>query len=234
VRIRAVLFDVGETLVHPAPSFPALFSQVLEREGHSRDEADVLAASSVVLERFSEASREREAWTLSPGSLPRVLDRRVPAHAGLARAAVGERPPRDPVRGVHDLDNYALFDDVHPVLASLREQGVGAGIVSNFEAWLEDLLDHLGVREQFPVRVISGLEGMEKPDLEIYARALERLGLPADQVAFVGDNPEFDVVPPMELGMTAVLIDRRERHPDHDGTRITDLRGLPRSLEAAS
>ena len=66
MTIRAVLFDVGETLVHPAPSFPALFSQVLEREGHARDEADVLAASAVVLERFSEASREREAWTLSP------------------------------------------------------------------------------------------------------------------------------------------------------------------------
>ena len=56
MTIRAVLFDVGETLVHPAPLFPALFSRVLEREGHTRDEADVLAASSVVLARFSEAS----------------------------------------------------------------------------------------------------------------------------------------------------------------------------------
>jgi hypothetical protein len=34
--------------------------------------------------------------------------------------------------------------------------------------------------------------------------------------------------------MTAVLIDRRERHPDHEGIRITDLRDLPRSLEEAS
>ena len=80
-----------------------------------------------------------------------------------------------------DLDNYALFDDVLPALASLREQGVAAGIVSNFEAWLEDLLVHLEIRNEFPVRVISGLEGMEKPDLEIYALALERLGLPADR-----------------------------------------------------
>ena len=234
MTIRAVLFDVGETLVHPAPSFPALFSRVLEREGHTRDEADVLAASSVVFERFSEASREREAWTLNPEAsrafwidvYQRMLvSLDLPSANGLRETLYA---------AFTDLDNYALFDDVLPALASLREQGVAAGIVSNFEAWLEDLLLHLEIRNEFPVRVISGLEGMEKPDLEIYALALERLGLPADQVAFVGDNPEFDIVPPMALGMTAVLIDRRDRHPDHDGIRITDLRDLPRSLEEAS
>ena len=234
MTVRAVLFDVGETLVHPAPSFPALFSQVLAREGHIREEADVLAASAVVLERFSEASRERQAWTLSPEASRAfwidiyqcmLVSLELPSANGLRETLYA---------AFTDLDNYALFDDVHPVLASLREQGIAAGIVSNFEAWLDELLEHLQVREEFPVRVISGLEGIEKPDLEIYAVALERLGLPADQVAFVGDNPEFDIVPPKALGMTAVLIDRRERHPDHDGIRITDLRDLPRSLEEAS
>ena len=33
VRYRAVFFDVGETLVHPAPSFPELFAQVLRTRG---------------------------------------------------------------------------------------------------------------------------------------------------------------------------------------------------------
>jgi FMN phosphatase YigB (HAD superfamily) len=83
------------------------------------------------------------------------------------------------------------------------------------------------------VRVISGLEGVEKPDPRIYELALARAGLPADEVAYVGDNPEFDVVPPAALGMFPVLIDRRERHPEHDGARITDLRSLLETLEAA-
>ena len=64
--IRAVLFDAGETLVHPAPSFPELFSQVLDASGHTRDEADRAGGVAVVLDRFSEAAREHEAWTLSP------------------------------------------------------------------------------------------------------------------------------------------------------------------------
>ena len=174
MTIRAVLFDVGETLVHPAPSFPELFSQVLEREGHTRDEADVLAASTVVLERFSEASREREAWTLSPEASRAfwidVYERMLvsldlPSANGLRETLYA---------AFTDLDNYALFDDVRPALASLREQGVAAGIVSNFEAWLEDLLAHLEIRNEFPVRVIAAWRGWRNPILEIYALALER------------------------------------------------------------
>jgi putative hydrolase of the HAD superfamily len=135
--------------------------------------------------------------------------------------------------GFTDLGNYALFDDVAETLDALAATGVTLGIVSNFEAWLDDLLALLDVRERFPVRVISGIDGVEKPDPRIYELALARAGVTADEVAFVGDNPEFDVDPPAALGMFPVLIDRRERHPQHEGTRITDLRALPLELEAA-
>ena len=52
--------------------------------------------------------------------------------------------------------------------------------------------------------VISGIEGVEKPDSRIYELALERAGVAADESVFVGDNPEFDVIPPSELGMFTV------------------------------
>lgn len=96
-----------------------------------------------------------------------------------------------------------------------------------------DLLGRLGVRDRFPVRVISGDVGIEKPDPRIYELALERAGVRADEAVYVGDNPEFDVIPAAVVGMTSVLIDRRNRFPHHDGLRITDLRDLPGSLEAA-
>jgi putative hydrolase of the HAD superfamily len=233
VRFRAILFDAGETLVHPAPSFPALFTQVLAGRGHARTEADVLAASATVFHRFSEAARDRDLWTTSPersaafwkGVYARMLEALdLPAADGL----------RDLLYATFtDLANYALFDDVLPMLDALAPSGATAGIVSNFEAWLEELLGHLEVRERFPVRVISGIEGVEKPDPAIFRLALARAGVgPADAV-YVGDNPEFDVDPAVALGMTAVLIDRRERFPDHDGPRIADLRDLAALLEAA-
>jgi FMN phosphatase YigB (HAD superfamily) len=88
------------------------------------------------------------------------------------------------------------------------------------------------VRDAFGVRVISGIEGIEKPDSRIYELALERAGVAADESVFVGDNPEFDVIPPAELGMFTVLVDRRNRHVDHVGARIVDLAELPALLEA--
>jgi putative hydrolase of the HAD superfamily len=226
VTYRAVFFDAGETLVHPAPTFPELFASIVTREGHVRTPEDVIVASAVVMDRFSEAARDQELWTTSPersrafwlGVYERMLVALdLPDGDGL----------RDTLyREFTDLRNYALFDDVPPALSELTEAGLGLGIVSNFEAWLDDLLLALGVRDAFPVRVISGLEGVEKPDPRIYELAMARAGVGAAESVYVGDNPEFDVDPPAALGMFTVLIDRRSRHEGHDGVRITDLADL--------
>ncbi len=108
------------------------------------------------------------------------------------------------------------------------------GVVSNFEEWLERLLESLGVTPYFDVRVISGVEGVEKPDPKIFQLALERMeALPAES-AYVGDSPQFDVEPATSLGMTGVLLDRRGRFPDHRGPRITSLEELPDVLGLAA
>ena len=82
----------------------------------------------------------------------------------------------------------------------------------------------------FDVRVISGLEGVEKPDPKIFLVALERLGAGAKESAYVGDNVTYDMEPAQEVGMTGVLLDRRARHPDFPGLRITSLDELPAVL----
>ncbi len=226
MRYRAVFFDVGETLVHPFPSFPELFAEVLDREGHHVLPDDVLQASRAVTHRFSQASRDGELWTTSPdrsrafwGSVYELMLEALalPAGNGL----------RDRLYAAFtDRANYALFDDVRPTLDQLTSDGYQLGIISNFESWLDDLLADLGLREVFDVTVISGIEGMEKPDPRIFRLALERAGIEANDAVYVGDNPEFDVDPPAALGMFPVLIDRRERLPDHVGARITDMANL--------
>jgi REG-2-like HAD superfamily hydrolase len=232
--LRAVLFDVGETLVHPAPSFPELFSVVLAAEGHGRSPEAVIDASRAVFHRFSEAARDVELWTTSPERSARfwksVYERMlgeldIPDDGHLADVLYAT---------FTDPANYELFDDVEPALDELEAAGLALAIVSNFEAWLEDLLGRLGVRDRFGVRVISGREGVEKPDLRIFELALERLSIEAADAMYVGDNPEFDVVPAATLGMTPVLIDRRGRYLDAEGTRIADLRELPRLVRAVA
>lgn len=232
--LRAVVFDAGETLVHPAPSFPELFSTVLARAGDQRSPDAVVEASRSVFHRFSEAAKDNELWTTSPERSARfwrsVYDRML-EELGLA----GRMDLRESLYATFtNPANYALFDDVVGALDELEARGLALAIVSNFEGWLEDLLELLGVRGRFPVRVISGLEGIEKPDAAIFERALTRLGVePADSV-YVGDNPEFDVDPAIALGMTPVLIDRRGRFPDAACIRIEDLRDLAVAIAGAS
>jgi putative hydrolase of the HAD superfamily len=230
VRYRAVFFDAGETLVHPSPSFPELFVRILEGEGHRVVPEDVIQASRAVTQRFSRASKHEERWTTSP-ERSRAFWLSV---YGLMLGALG-LPATDGLRqtlyeAFTDRSNYGLFDDVRPALERLAAEGRTVGLISNFEAWLDDLLADLGVRDAFSIRVISGVEGVEKPDPMIFRLALDRAGLDAADAAYVGDNPEFDVDPPAALGMFPVLIDRRDRYPDHRGARITHLDQLAGAL----
>jgi putative hydrolase of the HAD superfamily len=227
VGFRAVFFDAGETLVYPHPSFPELLARVLREEGHPVDPATIRESLHVVADRFARSARDGELWSVSP-----ERSRRFWAEVyGLLLAAVGVEL-RDGLRDrlyrtFTDLSNYRLFPDVELTLRQLRAAGLTLGVVSNFEEWLERLLESLGVTPYFDVRVISGVEGVEKPDPAIFRLALDRAGVLPGEAVYVGDSPMFDTEPAASVGMFAVLIDRRGRYPDHPGPRIASLEELP-------
>jgi putative hydrolase of the HAD superfamily len=233
VRFRAIFFDAGETLVHPHPSFPDLFAAVLAKEGFPVGVEAIHDQVHHVGDRFAQAARDEELWTTSPERSRAfwlsVYERFLTGLGLSADDGLHEVLYRE----FTDLANYALFEDVPPTLAALRGNGTLLGVVSNFEEWLERLLGQLGVLDVFDVRVISGLEGMEKPDPRIYRLALDRAGVEAEEAAFVGDSPEFDIRPPAAIGMFPVLIDRRDRFVGFEGPRIRRLTDLPALLEAA-
>jgi putative hydrolase of the HAD superfamily len=232
VRFDAVFFDAGETLVHPHPTFPDLFATILAREGYDVDAETIRRRIHVVSDRFSKAARENELWTTT-AEKSRAFWHDVYGiffeHLGITNA---DGLIDVVYREFTDVANYALFDDVVPVLEELRAAGARLGVISNFEEWLERLLERLGVRPFFEVRVISGVEGLEKPDPAIFRLAASRAGVALERSAYVGDNPEFDVEPALRVGMFPVLIDRRDRYPDAKGTRIRSLDELPEVLAA--
>ena len=233
MRFRAVFFDVGETLVHVDPTFADLFVTVLAGAGHDRSIEDVRDASAHVYARFSEAAHDGSMWTTIPersrAFWTSVYERMLGELGVVDDDGLASTLHREFTR----MENYVLFDDVLPALATLRGAGVLLGVVSNFEAWLEDWFGAHELLELLPVRVISGIEGIEKPDERIFRLALERASVSPAESAYVGDNPEFDVDPPAALGMFPVLVDRRHRFPHHAGARVTDLRDLPAVLGAA-
>ena len=227
---RAVFFDAGETLVHPRPSFPELFAQVLNDEGVRPVPAPEAIDTVLVSDRFAAAAKDGELWTTSPERSRRFwLGVYRSFLEGLGLSGRADLPERLYLRFT-DLASYELFADVPAVLRGLSGRRITLGVVSNFEAWLEELLGALGVADLFAVLVISGAEGIEKPDPRIFELALHRAGVPAEAAVYVGDNPEFDTGPAEALGMLGVLIDRRNRFPNHSGVRITTLDELPGAI----
>lgn len=233
MRYRAVLFDAGDTILHPAPSFPELFAEVLERLGHVVGEETIRDGLTAIPRRFVEAAERRELWTTSPERSRAFWNSVYELFLTRVGLPTGDGLQESLYEAFTDVRNYDVFDDVREAFGALAAAGLRLGLVSNFEAWLDGLLEHLGIRESFDVRVISGLEGVEKPDPAIFELALERGGLSPGEALYVGDIPELDVDPPLSLGMDAVLIDRRGRHPDFLGPRIEDLRELAAFVDRA-
>lgn len=230
MRFDIVFFDAGETLLHPDPSFHQLFSDVCKRNGHAVEPAVVQDIQQRLAPHLVELAEETgiDKPSLNP-------DDSLVFWSHLYRRLLGEL-------GIQDEDlvtdmyttfssssSYRLFDDVIPTLERLTEMDLRLGLISNFEEWLEEMLVELEVGHLFDVSVISGIEGMEKPDPEIYRRALERSGSDPQRTLHIGDSPKMDVEPAASVGMTAVLLDRYNRYPEL-APRVRSLEDLPDML----
>ncbi len=234
MELKAIFFDAGETLLYPHPSFAEVFTEVVRGEGHRVDPARVQEIVSAYSQRFTDTvvSGDGRLWSTSPDR-SRAMWRGIYRHF-LAEVGVPEDQHDVVFERLYsrftDLATYRLHADAVPTLERLRGTGLVLGLISNFEEWLERLLEALEVGHYFDVTVISGVEGVEKPDERIFRIALDRAGVAPEESAYVGDHPFFDVDAARRVGMTAVLVDRRGRHEDADAIRIASLEDLPAAL----
>jgi HAD superfamily hydrolase (TIGR01549 family) len=122
-------------------------------------------------------------------------------------------------------------DDLVDALGRVQQAGIRTAIISNSEGKLDGLLRRVGVRELFEFVLDSGVEGVRKPDPEIFQRALLRGGVRAEEALYAGDIPEVDVEGPRAVGMPAVLIDPWNHYPDYAAApRFASVAELVRAL----
>ncbi len=124
-------------------------------------------------------------------------------------------------------------------LASIAATGVKLAIVSNADGSVEAQLAADGICQIGPGPGVemdaildSSVVGAAKPDPRIFEIALERLGVPAECAIHVGDTPAADVAGARAAGITPVLVDPYDDHPDFAGLRIPDLATLATHLTA--
>ncbi|GAA0616394.1 HAD-IA family hydrolase [Sporichthya brevicatena] len=190
-RIAAVVFDLGGVLT------PPVFGPLDELN-------DSLGLPEGTLRSFfrgDEVFAQVERGEVSFRDFLKSVGTRVQAAHGLrldlrALAAAVEAPGHlEP----------AMVD----LVRRLHGDGLRLGLLTNNAkesvVWRETL-----PRECFDVVVDSSEVGLRKPDPRIYALALERLGLPADQVLYVDDFAE-NLPPAADLGMRTWSFDGRDR-----------------------
>ncbi|MGC1323230.1 MAG: HAD-IA family hydrolase [Candidatus Udaeobacter sp.] len=102
---------------------------------------------------------------------------------------------------------WELYPEVPEVLEQLRPR-FQLAVVSNFDGRLRFILQHLGISNHFSNIFISSELGADKPDPEIFRRALKIMHLDANEVLHVGDDPERDWKAAKEAGLLVFQLDR--------------------------
>ncbi len=121
-------------------------------------------------------------------------------------------------------DAWRLYDDVLPTLLKLKKNGIGLGVISNFDSRLTDLLSNLGIFDLFDSVHISSCEGAAKPDPMIFASALGSHKIKPEEAIHVGDSLREDFEGAQSAGLSAVLIDRiGQNKSNYCITRLDEL-----------
>ena len=102
---------------------------------------------------------------------------------------------------------WELYPEVPEVLQQLRRR-FELAVISNFDGRLRFILQHLGISKYFSYAFVSSELGADKPDPEIFRRALKVINLRPDEVLHVGDDPERDWQAAGAAGLSVFRLNR--------------------------
>ncbi|MBP3382095.1 MAG: riboflavin biosynthesis protein RibF [Clostridia bacterium] len=116
-----------------------------------------------------------------------------------------------------------LFPETIETLQKLRDKGYLIGLVTNGNSRIQNCkLDVAGIRSLFDYVLVTGDEGIQKPDTQPFIRAALRLGVHPTDCVYVGDNPINDIQGADNAGMKTVFRDLGcEKFFKYDFTKIT-------------
>ena len=207
--IRTIFFDAAGTLIYLPQSVGRHYAFVGDRIGLRLDAAalDTAFASCWKEMPFRPAingPREDDDKGWWRQLVNNVLDQVTPAIGELDRDAYFE--------GVYghfaEPGVWELYPEVVDVLEALHGR-FQLGVVSNFDGRLRMIFEHLGVSKFFAHVFLSSELGADKPDPEIYRRALHLSRSRPDETLHVGDDPVRDWEAAAAAGLQVFRIERQ-------------------------
>jgi phosphoglycolate phosphatase len=186
--IKAVLFDLDGTLLDTEPDFTLVLNAMLTKHGRASVAGALVrkfvsaGAMSVVRQGFSLPDND----PLMPDLLQDFLDRYL---LQIPQTQAG------------------LFTDIDLVLATLHDNGIPWGIMTNkARRFSEPLLTKFESFSTCATLVCPDDVGKGKPDPAGLLLACSQLNLPPHEVLYVGDHPR-DIEAAKNAGMPGVAIE---------------------------
>ncbi len=226
--IRAVLFDAGATLVHPDPPVEAIYAREFAIDGVEFTQDSLMQAlarawgevhANAETNRYGGVRGETDFWLSFLNRVRSFLD------GGSVSVAAFERLARH----FRSAAAWAIYDDVPATLEELIRRDLKLAVVSNWDSHLPWLLAALGLDRYFRVVAVSAIEETGKPGAEIFHRTCRRIGVEPAEALHVGDSVAEDFQGARRAGLSALLLDRLDRHHEI-ADRIVSLAELPGRL----
>jgi len=218
-RVKAVLFDLGGTLLKTA-EIPYVMERILKDCEVNRS-----------LEEITEAWKKAEE-DLDFRDLTRLLDEfwvqwniRILSNLGVS----SDIRTLAEFIATHwwDYCDVTLYSDAEKILPLLKKQGLKMGVVTNgLRSDVNEILPKVGLQGFFDVVVVIDTLRRMKPDVKVFRYALERLGVEACEAVFVGDEVKTDYMGAQKCGLPVYLIDRGCKVRDVGVKRISSLEEL--------
>ncbi len=206
--IKAIFFDAAGTLFHLPLGVGYHYALVGEEIGLKLDAAQLdgtfaKAWNSMPKRAPIDGPRENDDKDWWRTLVDLVLDQVTPSLSELDRDNFFE------IAYEHfaEAGVWELYPEVVDVLEKLRPR-FQLAVISNFDGRLRFILKQLGISKFFSQVFLSSEIGADKPDPEIFRRALRVVDLPSDQVLHVGDDPERDWKAATVAGLPIFHLDR--------------------------
>jgi putative hydrolase of the HAD superfamily len=210
-KIRAIIFDVGGTLICPAKPVGETYAGFAYPYGVKLPAEATTAAFTAA---FKGASPRGKDGVPSNGDdrawWRQVVRQSLPEGSFAEEKLFGEFFEAVYLHYAKPAA-WEVYPEVMEVLEALRDYDVDLAVLSNWDSRLHPVLDGHGIGEFMPRRFISTELGWEKPDAAIYRHVAEQLRLPPGSLLSVGDHARNDVEAPRKAGWRSIQIARPKR-----------------------
>jgi HAD superfamily hydrolase (TIGR01509 family) len=217
--IRAVLVDLGDTLVHLNRPWDEVFHDNVESlYAFLRSaglDSDFQKFAKVFIREFERASALSQFYKVEVPMLD-IVSRALHKIKFKDQQGTIAHNAMMAFYGP-EIGSWQLYPDAVRTLTGLRSNRFKMGLISNAKSdWaVRAILEKLDVAKFFDVVVTSAAVRVRKPRLDIFSRALAALGVKAVETVFVGDSLQADILGAKTAGIGAIHVSRRPADHPH-------------------